>query len=374
MDTMGAEKEDTMSRFPHAAGIALLCIALAAGAFGGCRVNPSDGVTGVDGLYMTDTFSGKVYRYNPGTHTTSTTSIVTTTQDATGAISFSKGVGYIAVGSGSSTDPGVYCFNPSDTFPQAVRIGGTDRSAQYIAFFSPTKAYVTVADYSGAASEQGVYLFDPANPGAGLSSSPLSGTNAANLYLQQIVVGPDNMIYVANNSALGGTDEVLQIDPSTDTLTGVVLTTSAAGTTALAAGSYGGKDGVFVGNITYADTGSIDFIDTTAIPSPTIVSVLADIDVSRLFYLSTGHLVTTSYTNSYLVSGLASTTPVASELGTDLGGAALAARDGLMYIGWTDYSTSRLYVFDATGAEESFSPVSVMGSGECVAGLAFYED
>jgi hypothetical protein len=368
--------EDTMNRIHNRAGIALLCIALAFAALAGCQQDPDgSGVPpSVDGLYMTDTNSGKVYLYDPDTQTAGTTSVVTTTQNATGAIVFSSGVGYIAVGSYLNTDPGVYYFDPSDSVPQAVRIGSTDRSAQYIAFYSPTKAYVAVADYGGTPSEQGVYTFDPSNPGAGLSSAPLAGTNATGLYLQQIVVGPDNMIYVANNSALGGTDEVFQIDPSTDTLTGVVLSTSATGTTALAVGSYGGKDGVFVGNITYMGTGSIDFIDITATPSPTISQALADIDVSRLLYLSTGSLVTTGYTNSYLIGGLASSSPVASELGTSLGGAALAARDGLIYVGWTDYSTSTLYVFDASGAAESFSPVSVMGAGECVAGLAFYQD
>lgn len=35
---------------------------------------------------------------------------------------------------------------------------------------------------------------------------------------------------------------------------------------------------------------------------------------------------------------------------------------------------SKLHVFDAAGTEEPFSPVAVMGPGECVAGLAFYED
>jgi len=362
-----------MSRFSHLAGITLLCIALAAGALVGCQIGPDGNTTGVDGLYVSDTFSGKVYFYDPDTHTVGATSVVSTTQNSTGDVKFHDGVGYIAVASGGSADPGVYRFNPSDAVPQAVRIGTTDRSAQYVAFFSPTKAYVTVADYFGAASEQGVYTFDPSDPDAGLSG-PLAGTNADHLYLQQIVVGPDDMIYVANNSALGGTDEVLQIDPSTDTLTGLALTAGAAGTTALAVGSYGGKDGVFVGNITYADTGSIDFIDTTAAPGPTISPVLSNMDVSRLLYLSTGSLVTTGYTHSYLVGGLASSTPAASELGTDLGGAALAARDGLVYVAWTDYLTSRLYVFDTAGTEESFSPVSVMGSGECVAGLAFYEN
>jgi len=363
---------ETMSRFSHRAGIALLCIALAAGAFAGCQLGPGNGATGVDGLYMTDTFSGKVYFYDPDTHTAGAASVVSTTQNSTGDVKFYDGVGYITVASGGSADPGVYCFNPSDTVPQAVRIGGTDRSAQYLAFSSPAKAYVTVADYFGAADEQGVYTFDPSDPGAGLSG-PLAGTNGAGMYLQQIVAGPDGMIYVANNGALGGTDEVLQIDPSTDTLTGVVLTASAAGTTALAVGSYGGKDGVFVGNITYAGTGSIDFIDTTVSP-PTISPVLADMDVSRILFLPTGNLVATGYTNSYLVSGLADSDPVASELGTGLGGAALAARDGLVYVGWTDYMKSKLHVFDAAGTEEPFSPVAVMGPGECVAGLAFYED
>ncbi|OHD70568.1 MAG: hypothetical protein A2177_05805 [Spirochaetes bacterium RBG_13_68_11] len=373
MKIIRIEEENIMHRIYSRAGIALLCIALALSALAGCQPNPDGDLPSVDGLYMTDTFSGKVYVYDTDTHMAGTTSLVTTTQNSTGAIYFYKGIGYITVGNSSNIDPGVYYFDPSASVPQAVRIGSTDRSAQYIAFTSSTKAYVAVADYSGTPSEQGVYTFDPSNPGAGLSSTPITGTNDDDMYLQQIVVGPDNMIYVATNSTLGGADEVLQIDPSTDTLSVTTFPASASGTTALAVGAYDGSNGVFVGNITYTGAGSIDFINTS-IPTPSLSQVLPATDVSRLLYLFSGSLVTTGYTNSYIVGGLATGAPSTTELGSNLGGADIAAKDGLIYVGYTDYLTSKLYVFDASGAAESFSPVSVMGAGECVAGLAFYQN
>jgi hypothetical protein len=334
---------------------------------GESAASPVSTATPAAQLYMTDTYSGKVYVYNTTDHTVGSTSLVSTTQNSTGAIYFYKGVGYIAVGSYSNTDPGVYCFNPSDTVPAAVRIGSADISAQFIAFYSATKAYVAVANYSGTASEQGVYTFNPSSPSAGLSGAPIAGTNASGMYLQQIVMGPDGKIYVADN----GNKKVLQIDPTTDTLTGTTFTASTSGTTALASGSYSGNDGVFVGNITYPSSGSIDFINTSA---GTISPVLASTAASRLLCLSTDKLVTTSYTKSYIVSGLSTGSPIATELGSNLGGADIASKDGLIYVGYTDYTTSRLYVFDATGAAQSYSPVSVMGSGECVAGLALYTE
>ena len=354
------------------AGITLLCIALVLGALAGCPMNSVTNPTVNTGLYMTDTFSGKVYTYNPNDHTVSSTSFVSTGQNSTGAIYFYKGIGYVAVGSGTNTAPGVYYFNPSDSVPQAVRIGSTNRSAQYIAFYSPTKAYVTMADFVGTPSEQGVYTFNPSNPSAGLSSTPITGTNGSLMFLQQIVVGPDNKVYVANNSALGGTDQVLQIDPSFDTLSATTFTASKGGTTALVSGAYGGIAGVFVGNSPFSPPGSVDFINTTSLTiSP--VALLSSIAASRLLYLSSGKLVTTSFTDSYILSDT-NGTPSRAPLGSSLGGADIAAKDGLIYVGYTDYLTSKLYVFDASGGAESYSPLSVMGTGECVAGLAFYHN
>lgn len=257
------------------------------------------------------------------------------------------------------------CTPPTST-PTVTPLANV--SAQYIAFYSATKAYVSVANYG---STGGVYTFNPSNPSAGLTG-PITGTDATGFYLQQIIVGPDGKIYVADNGTVQSpynyANQVLQIDPSTDTLSTTTFTASVLGTTALASGTYKGNSGVFVGNITYANTGSIDFINTS-IATPSISEVLGSLDVSRLLYLSTGDLVTTSYTNSYLVTGLSvSGTPAKTEMGSNLGGVDIATKDGFVYVGYTNYSTSKLYVFDTSGAAEPYSPVSV---SSVVAGLAF---
>jgi len=360
-----------MRRIASRAGTALLCAAAVLGVLAACQSDGGSEASAADGLYLTDTYSGKVYVYDPDTHAAGSTSLVTTGQNSTGGIRFYGGIGYVAVASYNNTDPGVYRFDPSATVPAAERIGTVDRSAQFVAFYSSTKAYVTVADYYGTAADQGVYTFNPSSPSSGLSAAPITGTNASGMYLQQIVVGPDNMVYVADYD----NQKVYRIDPATDTLSATPFPASSSGTTALVSGSYNGSSGVFVGNIaynatTYAYTGSVDFIDTGA---SSVSTVLASTPASRMLYLSAGKLVTTSYSNTYLADVTAAS-PTPLEMGSSLAGADLAARDGLIYVAYTDYSTSRLYVFDATAGAQSFSPVSVMGSGECVAGLAFYED
>ena len=158
-------------------------------------------------------------------------------------------------------------------------------------------------------------------------------------------MGPDGLVYVANNSTNGGPDEVLQINPSNDTLTGAPFVAKGIGTTALASGSYNGASGVFVGSTDYNGGGSLDFINTTA---PTITK-LESMDVYRILVLSANQLVTTG-DSSYVINGLSTgslSTPI--QLGSGPSGADLAYKDGLIYVGYTDFSTSKLYVFDTSG-------------------------
>jgi len=345
------------------------------GALASCQLNSESGPTSdsslTTDLYMTDTNTGKVFTYNPSNHTVSSTSIVTTAP-AAGPIYFYKGLGYIAVGSTGTNVPGVYYFNPLASVPTAVLINGSV-SAQYIAFYSPTQAFVSVANYGGTG---GVYTFNPSNPSAGLSSTPIMGTDGTKMYLQQIVVGPDNMIYVAdfgNYSSGGvGTPQVIKINPSTNALS-FFLTSSGAGTTALASGSYLGNMGVFVGNNPSGGTGSVEFFNTST-QSMSPIPLLSSTSAFALLYLSSGggELVTAS-SNSTLLSNT-NGTPALTTLNAPGGGSAVAAQNGLIYVGFTNYVISNLYVFDTTGVAQTFSGMQVMGSNNWIAGLGFYQN
>jgi hypothetical protein len=374
------EKEDIVHHRLNRPGIAFLFIALALGALAGCHLNSVSGPTVTTGLlYMTDTYTGKVWTYDPSSNTESSTSLVSTNQNSTGPIYFYNGIGYIAVGSYENTAPGVYYFNPSASVPTAVQVGTTSasaQSAQYIAFYSSTKAYVSVANYSGSASTQGVYTFNPSNPNAGLAG-PIAGTSGSTMYLQGIVVGPDGMIYVANSSTeLSGTDEVLQINPANNSVTVLSYTPSAPGTTALASGSYGTANGVFVGNIsynsvTYAPQGSIDFINTSTLKPSTGLETTAA--AASIVYISNGNgsLLTTDTNDWYVYPNLsAGGTLSASYSGA---GNAIAASTNNIYVsnavyGGSPSSTISVYTTSGASTGTSIGPIT----GQCLANLAFH--
>jgi hypothetical protein len=250
-------------------------------------------------------------------------------------------------------------------------------SAQYIAFYSSTKAYVSAANLSGPASAQGVYTFNPTNPNAGLTG-PITGTNGSTMYLQGIVAGQDGMIYVASNSLLGGIDQVLQINPANDSLTGKTFsTTSAVGTTALAWGSYGGSNGVFVGNITYSSSnylpngGEIDFINPSGAGSDTPVlkySTNTAAAAYSIVYLSTtSSLVTTDTVNAYFIS--LSSPGAAYTLQS--GGNAIAASTSNIYVASAAYGgPSTFYTFNLSGGNPGNW---TSGTGQDLANFAFYQ-
>jgi YVTN family beta-propeller protein len=349
----------------RAAGAFVTAIAIALAM--GCQPTttpPSDNSASTykDYLYMTDGANGKVYYYDPATETGSSTSLVTTAGGA-GDVSFYDGIGYVACGYG-----GIYYFDPSSSAPSATLVAGSSSlCAQYFLFYSATKAYFSVYDYS-TASNRGIYTFNPSSPTTAVSSV-ISGTSGDNF--QEIVLGADGMVYAANNTS----STVLKINPATDAVT-ATITAKATGTTGLYAGTYNGHSGVFVANT----AGSIDFIASDA-----TISTVADSSIypSRVLQLSNGNLIATGYdtsyvNHSYLVT-LTGTTATVTELkasGSSFGGGDIAYKDGLVYIPSSNYSakTSALYVLDASGSQESYSPVTVMASSsDAMANIGFYE-
>ena len=327
-------------------------------------------------LYMTDTSNGHVYTYDPSTHEASSSFLLTTeTNDAAGEIEFYKGIGYVAMGAGfSGGTGGIYYFDPSASAPSATLMPGSGLlAAEYFAFYSATKAYVSVAgsydDDTGA-----VYWFNPSSPSSGLTQ--VDATDAGK-YMQEIIVGPDNYIYVAEPLA----QKVLRISPVSDTVV-ATLSASQGGTTGLCSGTYNTGSGVFVANT----GGSIDFIPSASSAlSTTVETVITSttdhtIYPGRLVQLSNGNLAATGWTNTYLVT-LSGSSASVSEIkadGASFGGNLSIAYDrsqGFFYVPHvvTWGSSSKLYVFDTTGTEQS--SVSVMGgTSDNIANVAFYQD
>lgn len=331
-------------------------------------------------LYMTDTYSGKVYAYDPATRAAAAASLAAVGQNSTGELAFYKGVGYACVGSGA--EAGLYYFDPSAANPAFAKIPGTVCAA-YCAFANGTKAYVSVYDY--ATNADGIYTFDPSAPAEGISSAPLSGTGGDGF--QELAIASDGSLYAANNA--DGT--VLRINTGTDAIAATIVASS-GGTTGLAAGTYKGNAGVFVANTGGYDRdynslpGSIDFIPTGAADGSSATAVASALTAgggpiypARLVQLADGSLIATGYGHSYRID-LSGASPVVSELkasGASFGSLDIAYKDGLIYVPVPDYSgdTDRLYVFDAEGSQAEFSPVvGVVGAGDAIANIAFYED
>jgi hypothetical protein len=328
-------------------------------------------------LYMTDTYNGHVYTYNPATHVGSSLPLLTTSTNAAGEIRFNKGIGYIAMGEG-----GIYYFDPSSTVPSATLIPGSSGvDAQYFAFYSPTQAYVSIG--TSIASDTGeISTFNPSSPGSGLTQVAASAIK----YMQEIIVGPDGMIYVAEYND----KTVLQINPVNNTVTNS-YTTSALGTSGLVAGTYNGVSGVFVANTggytpSYAALpGSIDFIPSNGsiilnVAKPT-GTVSPNFNPGRMVALSSGTLVATSETgHTWLIALSSGTVTEVLSNGNSFGSnLSIAYSNNLLYVPVGNYLTtpysSQLYVFDANGNQQSYSPVTVpMETGDLIANIAFYQD
>jgi len=310
---------------------------------------------------MTEYANGHVYTFNPSTNTGSSSSLVTTAANA-GEIKFYKGIGYVAIGYGTG---GIYYFNPASNAPSATLIpGSAGIDAQYFAFFNATTAYVSTYG-------TGLYTFNPSSPGSGISSSPISGT-ASLTTLQEVIVGPDNMIYVADN----GDGAVLRINPASNTISATIAT-NAAGTTGLFSGVFNSNPGVFVAN-----TGSsIDFVPENASNNSKATLVTSSISPERLIQLSDGNLIATGYVTSgsaysyhtYLVT-FSGTTATVKELipGSPFGSGSIAYSNGLVYV--PSATSNQLYIFDVSGNQQTYSPVSVMTSKDSLANIAFYQD
>jgi hypothetical protein len=340
----------------------------------GCETD-DDETYAVYGLYVTDTYNGNVYVYDFETQTCSGSFLFSTGQRATGAIYFYKNTGYICVGAYENT-PGLYCFNPESPNIITCRIGNAI-SAQYIAFYSSTKAYVTDANYG---ISTGVYTFNPSDSSGGLSG-PITGTYdiLGEMYLQDITVGGDGYIYAADN----GKNQVIKINPVTDTVYGTYNTIHDS-PTGLLEGERDGSQVIYIVNTgNYgADDGSIDSLDcstgvVTTVAEGLVNPTLAVYDPASSTFFVTG------WSNTYSIDASGNPPWIVSEIkweGSSFGGSSILLHNGLVYITNAGFPpgpyNSKLYVIDvATWDFTGYSPVSVMNPDtDGASGMAVYTE
>jgi hypothetical protein len=354
----------------------LLCCAVIVLVSGGILSSCELGETVYGAVFMTDSINGRVYTYDPYTQTPSSLALFTTNEGASDRIYFHGDIGYIATGkSFSNQNPGVYRFDP-DAATIVPELIGASISAQYIAFFGDTRAYVTDVDFFGGTT--GIYTFDPSNP-AGLTgpidSGDINGA-AAGMGLQDIAV-QNGKVYAADTK----NGQVLVIDPATDQLVGTIDASSFGTTGLLPVTGSSGKELLYVVNNGLDSSwtqhpGSIDVIDTdTDILTQAVVNIYASL---AAYHAPSRTIYAIGFSNTYRirVEGAApfSFTEMKDGGGASFGGSSISVDGDLLYITNTNFgsNTSLLFVYDAESGEPmDYSPVSVGRDGEdAITGLA----
>jgi len=312
-------------------------------------------------LYITSTYTGRIYRYDFAARQASLW--FSTGENGTGPLYFHNDVGYVAVGAAGS-NPGLYRFDPKVSHPLPSRVGQAI-SAQYVAFFNDTKAYVT--DYA-IASTTGVYVFDPSNPSAGLSG-PIAGTDNISTQSQQhIIVGVDNRIYVTS----WDDPAVLQINPASDT----VLETWTP-SQANSQGLFSHYEGI-VAYVYLLCNNAVDRFQPGQ-PGGNRATVATGLSANRMVYhAATNRFYAVGYAHTYLLTpgSIPWTVAEIKDDGASFGGSDMLIHGDLVLIADHNPGTkeSRLHVIDAsTQAPTSYSPVPIMEDGvDGASNLALY--
>ncbi len=237
-------------------------------------------------------------------------------------------------------------------------------------------------------SSTGVYTFNPSDPSAGLTG-PLTGTEEtgkASRYLQDIRVGYDGYIYVADNTDDDPNEsQVLKINPADDTVTYIDVTTATGGvsSTGLLEQPAAGPSNpyVYVINVgNWGENGTIDSIDTSDNSISNIPVTGALINPTKMVWAESMSYYATGYNNTYQLT--LSTTPefTATEItdggGASFGGGDILVYDGKVYVtrytGSSANAKSTLMIIDAdTAAVISEVPVGSIGDG--ITAIAVYE-
>ncbi len=342
-------------------GVLMVLLVSALLIFTGCPSSESIGHI-AKYIYMTDTYNGRVYTYDLDTHTASSTPIVSTGQNATGAIYFYDDKGYICVGYSTG---GIYTFDPNSTSPTITKFSSLSFSAQYIAFLNPTTAFVTdYGEWDKPTETGGVYLFDPSDSNS--SFTFITGT----IGTSQDIKICGGKVYVASY----GNNKLLVIDANNNYSVKSYDIPLGTNPTGLAISSDETK--IYISNTgTYGNTdGTISVFD---IYKNTIETFVSELINPTLMAATDTYLYVIGYSNTYAIN---ISTKVISELktrdGSSFGGSSILIHDNLLYISNFDYNTkiSKLYIFNtSTNKQVDYSPISVGKDGEDgITGLAAY--
>ncbi len=298
-------------------------------------------------LFAVDSKNGKVYEIDVETFTAASTPLVSIGQNSAGEIVFHGNIGYVTVGNFGNTAPGLYYFDASSPMPVVKMAGSVKTSAQYLCIVSPTKGYLTAADFS-TVYENAVYVFNPSEPQAGLGTK-VTGFSAG--FFPQDISYASGKVYVADHF----NGRVHRLNEA-GTAVEASFSTTAGGTTGLLPGRFAGEDGVFVANTGGFDAfwnslpGSIDFIPAGATDGSTALQVIAGISVGRMAAFNAVTLAATGYLNTYIVDisgGAAICTEISSE-GSSFGSIDVNVYEGYAYI--PDGATT-IYRFSSMGSD-----------------------
>ena len=341
-------------------------------ALAGCNLQ-SGGSSGTGPLvYMTDTYNGRVYIYSIDDHEGNSSPLCTTSQNATGQIYFFNDMGFIAVGDdGMGNSPGLYYFDPNRTVPTCQKMNGpTSVSAQYMAYYNNTKAFVTDSNW-GVWTR--LWRFNPSDPGAGLTliwEANSTQVLTEGYYFQGIALGADGKIYVADYNTFGNS-RVHRFNPTTGALEATHTLTS-GGATGIVAGTLGPDDVVFV-------AGSTE-IESVRLSDGNLTDVAGTGGTLMAYHAGSGNMYVTGWNNTYKMDTTVGPPWNVTEIkdGADsFGGGSVIVDNNLVYISNSPFpaGVSKLYVIDAsTAGHTSYSPVTVMQTGQDGAtGLAVHD-
>ena len=305
-------------------------------------------------LWMTDTSNGGVYTYDFSTHEASATAFVSTGQNATGAIYFYDDIGYICVGSYNNTAPGLYRFDPNSTSPTLEHYtNSSSLSAQYLAYISSTKAYLT--DYNN-----GVYEFDPSNIDSKFTL--ITGTDGSAQDIKLI----NTFLYTASY----GNNSILKINPISNEVYTLTLKDSSGNDLLIhpsyltanpdSTKIYFTNTGSYDANWNYNNDGSIYELDLS---TNQFTAIQTDMSFGPTAIAINGnYLYIGGYSNTYYIDLTSSSKDLIELKGKDgnsFGSASILIHDGLIYFSG-GYGNNYIKIFDAsTNKEVDYSPVYV---------------